>query len=152
MRNTAILEELLRALEADGRITVGEDVIRRRYPTVREYANSLPDGRNKEMLLCRLEGKTLDEVGKCFDGVTRERVRQIVSRALEKRPLLHEDQYRYAYDTYSFSPEDFSLAFGEPPSAYIYLETISMTKQKTGNQWTKLFWQMRLFRLPCGKR
>ena len=130
LRNTAILEELLRALEADGRITVGEDVIRRRYPTVREYANSLPDGRNKEMLLCRLEGKTLDEVGKCFDGITRERVRQIINKALEKRPWLHEDQYRYVYDTYAFSPEDFSLAFGEPPSAYIYLETISMTKQK----------------------
>ena len=130
LRNTTILEELLLTLEADGQITAGEDMIRRRYPTVLEYVNSLPDGRNKEMLLYRLEGKTLDEVGKRFDGVTRERVRQIINKALEKRPWLHEDQYRYVYDTYAFSPEDFSLAFGEPPSAYIYLETISMTKQK----------------------
>ena len=105
-------------------------MIRRRYPTVLEYVNSLPDGRNKEMLLYRLEGKTLDEVGKRFDGVTRERVRQIINKALEKRPWLYEDQYRYVYDTYAFSPEDFSLAFGEPPSAHIYLETVSMTKQK----------------------
>lgn len=49
LRNTTILEELLLTLEADGQITAGEEVIRRRYPTVHGYCGTskkvvIPEG------------------------------------------------------------------------------------------------------------
>ena len=49
LRNTTILEELLLTLEADGQITAGEEVTRRRYPTVHGYCGTskkvvIPEG------------------------------------------------------------------------------------------------------------
>ncbi len=40
--------------------------------------------RNKEIVLLRAEGNTLAEVGKSF-GITRERVRQIINKAMSKK-------------------------------------------------------------------
>lgn len=122
--NTTILEELLLELETASAVEVGEVMIVHQYPSIVQFVAQLKDERQREVLEGRLAGKTLQEIGDC-NGITRERVRQISSKGLAKRPKLKEDQYAYLYDNYDFSEADFFLAFDEPKETYNYLEMIS---------------------------
>lgn len=75
----------------------------------------------------RLEGKKLQQVGDAM-GVTRERVRQLQSKALKNRPELEEDEYRYLFDTYDLSADAFCAITGEPSRTYYYLRITSENK------------------------
>ena len=123
INNTSILSELLHDLSNDGIIAIMGLSIQKSHPSVLQFAQHLPDERMRNVFLARLSGKTLQEIGDQF-GITRERVRQLVSRALRKRPILREDTYTYLIEHYSFSKEDFSLAFDEPIETFIYLDLI----------------------------
>lgn len=123
LMNTAILEEIIIELENVFAVSAGEVLIHRQYPSVTDFAEQLKDERVKEVIFGRLEGKTLNEIGEQY-GVTRERVRQLMSKGLNGRPRLREDRYVYIYSHYDFSLEDFSLAYGEPKETYNYLEMI----------------------------
>lgn len=116
-----VLDSLLAKLIQQGDIVWQEDVVVRCYPTVMDFVRQLPEDRNRKFLLLRLQGATLEEIGQTY-GVTRERVRQITQKTLEKHPHLQEDGYQYLFDHYEFSREDFALAFQEPPETYNYLE------------------------------
>lgn len=125
LENTTILEEILLELELDDQITCGEALIVRVFPAFTQYVSELEDERMKDILFARLEGKTLEEVGEKY-GITRERVRQIISK---QQKLIHkqglrfrEDKYTDIFKRYLISLEDFSLAFDEPESTYYYLE------------------------------
>lgn len=83
----------------------------------------MSDQRQRELLLARLGGATLEEASRRF-GITRERVRQLVQKALANRPRLYEDQYQYLFHHYEFSMEEFLLAFDEPEETYYYLEMV----------------------------
>lgn len=114
-----LLEDLLRREQ----IAIQNNRVRRRWPTVREFADRVSNQRQRDILLSRLRGETLDEIGQRL-GLTRERVRQLTNKALDRRPRLHEDQYQDLYNRYDFSRENFLLAFGEPEETYYYLEMI----------------------------
>ncbi len=118
-----LLGDLLRREQ----ITIRNNRVLRRWPTAPEFAERLPDQRQRELLLARLGGATLEEAGQC-SGITRERVRQLVQKALAGRPRLYEDQYQYQYqylfDHYDFSLDEFCLAFDEPEKTYYYLEMV----------------------------
>ena len=115
-----ILEELL----SEGMIRIGRtiEIIR---PSLWEYVNSIENAKQREMLKLRLQGKTLEEIGTLSGGVTRERVRQVIKKCILKKNAtgvsIEEDKYREIYKTYSFSKEDFNLAFDSDESVYIYL-------------------------------
>ena len=114
-----LLGDLLRREQ----ITIRNNRVLRRWPTAPEFAERLPDQRQRELLLARLGGATLEEAGQC-SGITRERVRQLVQKALAGRPRLYEDQYQYLFDHYDFSLDEFCLAFDEPEKTYYYLEMV----------------------------
>ena len=120
-----LLEELLRreAVSCQG------ELVTRRYPTALEFVQTLSNQRERDMLLARLEGETLESVGQRYH-VTRERVRQITARALEHRPRLREDRYRDMFDRYEFTREDFFLSFDEPPETYEYLEMLRPRRER----------------------
>lgn len=124
--NTTILEELLLALERDSEITEQEGYYRKKYPTLSEFLLTLPD-REQLVLRNRVHGQTLAEVGIELD-ITRERVRQLEKKALEKRPRLEEDKYYRVFNQYYFSKEDFMLSFSEPEVTYNYLEIVAENK------------------------
>ena len=128
LRNTTIIEEILLELEAVSAITIGDVLIHRQYPSVTEFAAQLKSEREREVIMGRLEGKTLNELGLHY-GVSREQIRQNMQRGLRNRPRLREDQYRYIYEHYDFSLDDFMLSFDEPKSTYYYLEIISRTNR-----------------------
>ncbi len=115
-------------LSNEEKITVSGSTVSRIYPSALEYAESLTDDRQREVLVARLDGKTLEEVAADYN-LTRERVRQIQAKAIRNRPKLREDKYRYAFNTYYFSKEDFRLAFDESDSAFCYLEIVTGRKQ-----------------------
>ncbi len=126
--NTTIAEAALLQMENDDLLTAGETVIVRKYPTALAFANGLQDSTQKQVLLGRLAGKTLDECGRSL-GITRERVRQHQNKALKNKPRLQEDTYLPFYEKYEISMEDFLYAFEEQPETYHYLEMIRKVKR-----------------------
>ena len=124
LSNTTILEELLLELEMVAAVEIGEVMIVRQYPSIVQFLAQLENDREREALEARLAGKTLQEIGELY-GITRERVRQLSMKGLQKKPRLREDKYAYIYNNYDFSEEDLFLAFDESRETFNYLEMIS---------------------------
>lgn len=122
-----VLDGLLSELERQNRISIQGDLVQRRFPTATEFAQNISDERTRDFLLARLQGATLEEIGQRCE-LTRERVRQIIKRALSRRPRLWEDRYLDLFDRYEFSYEEFQLAFDEPRETYNYLDMVRTTK------------------------
>ena len=127
--NTTILEELLLELEKAGAVEVGDERVRRLYPSIVAFVAEIQDERQRKIIQMRLGNSTLEEIGQKY-GLTRERIRQVTMNVLKKRPRLREDRYQYIYDTYEFSEDDFNLAFEEPLETYRYLKMISDNMHK----------------------
>ena len=128
--NTTITDEALIDLENEGRIRETDDGYACRYPRCTEFAASIENENERFCLLERLKGRTLEEIGQELK-LTRERVRQMIEKALNRRgrPRLHEDRYGYFFDTYYIQKEYYCSAFREPPEAYEYL--VLTVKKKT---------------------
>lgn len=125
------LEGLLAELEKRDAVTRRDGQVTRRFPTAWEYASARPNERGRrDMLLARLRGETLEEIGKRYD-ISRERVRQIVQGELKNHPRLHEDLYQEMFNRYEFSLKEFTAAFGEPPEAYYYLESMRPMRRRS---------------------
>ena len=122
MVTDTLFRQYLYQLEAEGKLIVkGEDIVRC-LPSVLAFVDSVQDKTEKGMMLDRLHGMTLAEVGKKY-GVSRERIRQIWKKNIDKAPLLVEDKYRYIWENYQFeSPGDFKKAFNENDVTVNYLD------------------------------
>ena len=101
------------------------------YPSVFDVLKeSTIDPRNKEAFAQRLSGKKLEEIGDDL-GLTRERVRQLIQKAIDKLHvflrnaygvrLLDEDFYTYLYEHYDIPKELWSSYIGVPEETYRYL-------------------------------
>ena len=104
------------------------------YPSFYDVLNSekeiiSPDRR--EILLKRVEGQTLNEIGLEL-GVTRERIRQIFQKTADKfitsykaltgMQYFDEDYYRYLYENYEVDKEMWSDYINITPEALNYLD------------------------------
>lgn len=114
-----IIQEMLDAK----RIEETEDGYCIFYPSVLEYIDSMDNDKIAQALKCRLEGKTLEETGNKL-GITRERVRQLVKRALGKLPKVKEDQFKYWFENYDLSKEDFISIFNINGESYNYIDMV----------------------------
>ena len=74
----------------------------------------------KLLLVERLNGKTLQELGKTRN-ITRERARQKLVKAFNSIPSVEEDKYKQVFEDYNFSEEDFSKIFETDKIVYNYL-------------------------------
>lgn len=112
------------------------------YRVYRRFADYIQtcgqiDERDKNIILRRLEGQTLDEIGNAFD-ITRERARQLLAKCAARirkyyisetgLTLFDEDYYRYLYETYHFDCKECSKWFGVEQCVWIYLD-LSGVKQ-----------------------
>ena len=92
-------------------------------PSIIDYVRTIKDVRARNILLERLSGKTLQEIGS-LHGITRERVRQICSKFLRsaRRKFKHfsEDKYLCVISKYKISRKDFTASFNEPVSTFVY--------------------------------
>lgn len=122
-----VVTEMLNELWSENKVRLGQ-MIELRRPTLWEYICSIEDEKQREILSLRLQGKTLEEIGAIKGGVTRERIRQVVQKCIRhknaKQIVIEEDKYIEIFNSYSFSKDDFLLAFGVDDSAYIYLTLV----------------------------
>jgi len=118
-----IVFSLLEELEVEEDIVI-DGKIRLKYMTILKYADSLKKEQWREFIKWRLEGFTLDIIGQ-EKGLTRERVRQIVDKVLNKRPRLFEDRYIEFFEAYNFSMEEFCYIFTEEEIIYNYLTLVA---------------------------
>lgn len=111
------------------------------YRSFEEYAESAPvkSDRNKTVLLRRLRGETLVEIGDDYD-LTRERVRQIVNKTYKEVQAIYssetglkwfdEEYYTYFYKTYAFDKKDGSRWFNISPATWRYLDMLDIKQGK----------------------
>lgn len=91
--------------------------------TLNDYLSS--DFKRKDLFLLRLEGKSLKEIGDEF-GISRERVRQIVSKIVNKMPSIYEVQkYSEIFSKYMISKEIFINIFCSDGRVYELLTLVS---------------------------
>ena len=129
LRNTTIAEEMLLSMEQQDEVRVEDDVYFRQYPSIVDYLNTLKDEKKRQIMLERLNGKALQEIGGQF-RLTRERVRQICNKVIiqaRKSSLcFREDKYIPLFSDYTITREEFTLAFDEPCSTYEYLSLVTV--------------------------
>lgn len=128
LQGLELAQRALDSLKEDGAVEVEDGMITRIYPSISDYVKQIEDERMRSVLSLKLEGLTLEQIGERIGGVTRERVRQILNKALKQLPRLREDRYLYMFGNYSFSYEDLNIAFGEPEYVFNYLDLAAGTK------------------------
>ena len=127
LQNTTILEEALLNLQNDDKIQEMDGIYIRKFPSIMEYLATLPAEKNREIVIRRLSGGKLEEVGDQFH-ITRERVRQICSKICKVSRAFEEDRYRYPFETYEVDEKSFLAIFHVPVTTYHYLETVCKVK------------------------
>lgn len=126
LRNVQMIARLLDDMvEQSDLLCLSDQLYIRKYPTVLEYVESLEKEQHRSILIGRLNGETLEEIGNAC-GLTRERVRQVESKILHNAPRLMEDKYANVYEKYNISKEDFLLGFSESEITYNYLSNVYM--------------------------
>ena len=95
---------------------------------VREWLDGLDDERGARLVRLRFEGKTLQEVGDA-EGLTRERVRQIVDATLHKAGPFEEDRWRALFETYALDQGQFKAITGLDALSFGYLSLTAKTSR-----------------------
>lgn len=96
--------------------------------SIQEWLSGLKD-KHREIMEMRLDGKRLQQVGDFFE-ISRERVRQIESKALKRKPPLQADDFRHIFDGYDLSEDEFMAITGQPKDVYYYLKITSSAKRE----------------------
>ena len=136
LKNTTVPDEILVSLENEGKIISDDDILHFVYPSFVQYLSTLDNEKDQkavEYLRMRLEGKTLAEIGNQF-GMSRERIRQATAKIMKKiqlcqqkgqlPPYFSEDRYRYVFEQYWITRDDFLWAFDELLATYCYLTIV----------------------------
>lgn len=92
------------------------------YPSIKEYIENMPEGRDRYVLESRSKGDTFEEIGKILE-ISRERVRQIQNKVFQGIDHIYEDRYKQVFLDYKFDKELFCYGFNQNELCYIYLET-----------------------------
>ena len=123
-----LFDSFIRELKRKKILTINNDVISIKHLCLLDHLETLPDNRNSEILKERLSGNTLEEIGIKY-GVTRERIRQLCKKIIDRFPSLEEDKFIPIYETYFFSEEEFTNTFEVPKQTFYYLFSKSTVKK-----------------------
>ena len=128
-----LIKSVLGSLLADGTLEYVDFRCYRIYPKFSDYlAMCSQNGqRNREIIGYRLQGETLESIASNYN-MTRERVRQIVQKSIQKikdqfradtgMEWFDEDYYQYFYETYAFDKNDAGPWLGISKATLGYLE------------------------------
>lgn len=130
------LKKIIGRMIADEKLEYVDYRCYRIYDKFKDYlSKSQMDDRSREFITKRLQGITLEAIGN-EHGITRERVRQIVKRGVERICNEHtistgvnifdEDYYRYFYSTYYIDKEDGERWFGITPQIRNYMDMMDV--------------------------
>lgn len=127
------LKRIIGALLVDKELEYVDFRCYRIYGSFSTYLEKCPelDTRSRDIIQKRLEGATLESIGKTYD-LSRERVRQIIERDVKKvqnwyqlltgNYWFDEDYFRYFYETYTFDKADGRKWLGISSHICNYLE------------------------------
>lgn len=91
--------------------------------SLEEYLESISDNPKIDILKMKLlDCLTLEEIGNKYN-LTRERIRQIVKKEIDKFPPLFEDSHYKIFTNCKVTREEFYKLFGENPIEFNYLST-----------------------------
>ena len=90
--------------------------------TVREWLASC-SGNGKRWFTERLEGKSLQDIG-TRESYSRENIRLVCNKLLEKKPLLYEDRWTPLFSAYAWTKKDFMELANESSETYMYLSIV----------------------------
>lgn len=126
------VKAILASLVDSQKVIQSEDTFAIKHISFFETVNALSlsnpynlDERAVRILQQRASGKTLEEVGQ-QEGATRERIRQIEKKALDKftcrgHVIYEEDRYAYLFSTYAFEREFYFDYLDESKNIWNYL-------------------------------
>ena len=115
----SVMKELLEA----GKIEEHMGSYRVRLPHIVDWIAALDKENQRQAIIMRLNGKTLEECGQEL-GLTRERVRQIINKAIRRKPILREDDYKELFERYSLDRAAFGAIFQVNSQVYDYLNMV----------------------------
>lgn len=122
----SIIDDILDNLSQQQLIYLENDCYIFKYASILNYVNSIEKSFVKDILIARLQGKKLEEIGTEVN-LSRERIRQIVFNIMKNRPVVFEDQYKHIFMEYHFEKDQFAIAFNLEDYVYNYL-SICYTK------------------------
>jgi len=120
-------DELLKEMQLLKKIEENEDGYCIYYPNVVECLEKIDNEKMEQALRFRLMGMTLEETGNEL-GVTRERARQLSAKALKQFPRVKEVQYKYWFENYALSKEDFMTIFKVSEESFNYMNIMYDSK------------------------
>lgn len=89
------------------------------YVKIEDAIREIRKEKLRNMVELKLKGNTLQEIGNRY-GLTRERVRQIVSKFIQAN-VFYEDIYKDFIEKYNFSENEFIIIFDSNKISYEYL-------------------------------
>lgn len=113
-----IFDELLK----ENKVVFESDGYRAAYPKLIEELEKLKrDEKKYDMVMKKLSGYTLEQIGTEYN-VTRERIRQIISKEMKKLHHVEEEEKYLKYiENYDFREELFCKLFNQEKYVYYYL-------------------------------
>lgn len=90
------------------------------YPNLKDELALIKNVRTKNILIKRLHNNTLKNIGDEYH-LSKERVRQIINKALHSFPKLKEDDYASIFQRYDFDKDTFIKIFNVEEIVYYYL-------------------------------
>lgn len=119
-----IVESIETLLNAKKIFVYLDDVLFYQYESFPQFLYKLDKSNIKDMMFRRINGETLDEIATKYD-LTRERIRQKINKFIStKLQNLYfiEDRYKYFFETYAFTNEEFKKIFNEKDKTINYLK------------------------------
>lgn len=95
----------------------------------KEFVEGIENERDKNCIIDKVEGMTLEEIGVKY-GITRERIRQIILRAIQRRPPLMEDADKWIFEKYNIEREACKNVFQLDDYSIFYYENILQNKAR----------------------
>lgn len=90
-------------------------------PRLKEELEKIKDQNHKDIVLKKLNGRTLESIGSEYN-VTRERIRQIIKKEIKKFVITREEEkYKEIFETYNFDCDLFCEFFNVNDYVYYYL-------------------------------
>ena len=116
------LDDLLFSLTNNKLINKKDEIFSLVKPKLISELNKISNKGHYDIVLKKLSGMTLESIGIEYN-VTRERIRQIVSKELKKiSPTREEEKYLETFQTYNFDSYLFSEFYNESPIVYYFLK------------------------------
>lgn len=120
LRGLGIIEHWISKLAKNQKICYTENGIKLYKPRFIDFVNAIADERTKSIILGRINGKTLEELGNVY-SIQRERVRQIEAKQMKKCPAVEEDRFQSLFTRYDLDDKAFLGLTQEPFSTHYYL-------------------------------